>query len=533
MLLLLALACAPDPVKDVETDPVDTGTGADGGSTTPEPNLAWFRDADGDGQGDPEVPTWAPEAPDGYVELGTDCDDSDPEVYLGAVETCDDVDQDCDGEVDEDLPRFAAWPDADEDGFGDPALEESVCRLPEGYVENAEDCDDADPDAWPMAEEDWTDDRDSDCDGEVETAGPVRLSGGEVQEVQLTLPDGTATRVISVRGPAAVRLTVDLAQPSRLVLIGKEVDWTVEDLRGTVADTVRVVADAVAVTLDDPLFYDQRSTMESAYGPLASWHGAPASGAEGEGPELLLSELSTWPESEGWPACDRPTDEAPFGPGMPLALPCSGLNSPVCLTVQDQSVVALDFTGGRCEVLDLAAPMSGSTLLWSNDTLLLTEGGFGSLSRYDLGDGERQRAWLWPQSVLHYRAEALLVPGQAYADLDPSILYSYASWGDLQCGDGSNVTGIWSDELDVCTISEGLAWWPEDPVLRSYDIASGIAAGLSPPDLGEVLGLSSLLDGSLVLLFEDELRAIDPLTGSVRASVVVEGGGQGLACAGE
>ncbi len=39
---------------------------------------------------------------DGYTPDGGDCDDDDDTVYPGAVDDCDEVDSDCDGDVDED-----------------------------------------------------------------------------------------------------------------------------------------------------------------------------------------------------------------------------------------------------------------------------------------------------------------------------------------------------------------------------------------------------------------------------------------------
>jgi hypothetical protein len=61
----------------------------------------FYRDSDGDGYGDPLVSVQACAAPPGYVDNGADCDDTDPFVHPGAPETCNGIDDDCDGEVDE------------------------------------------------------------------------------------------------------------------------------------------------------------------------------------------------------------------------------------------------------------------------------------------------------------------------------------------------------------------------------------------------------------------------------------------------
>ena len=61
----------------------------------------YHADADGDGFGDPRDSdfTCAPE--EGWVEDGTDCDDTDPNVYPDAIERCDGKDTACNGRIDE------------------------------------------------------------------------------------------------------------------------------------------------------------------------------------------------------------------------------------------------------------------------------------------------------------------------------------------------------------------------------------------------------------------------------------------------
>ncbi|MFH1465472.1 MAG: MopE-related protein [Pseudomonadota bacterium] len=129
----------------------------------------WFADADADGFGDPAATGAACTPPSGSVSDGTDCDDTAPAVFPGADEWCNGVDDDCDRTVDEDdaLDAPAWFADADADGFGDPAVTGTACAPPSGSVPDGSDCDDADPDTFPGADE-WCNGHDDDCDGTVD-----------------------------------------------------------------------------------------------------------------------------------------------------------------------------------------------------------------------------------------------------------------------------------------------------------------------------------------------------------------------------
>ncbi|MFH1530226.1 MAG: putative metal-binding motif-containing protein [Pseudomonadota bacterium] len=89
-----------------------------------------------------------------------------PSEDLADAETCNDADDDCDGEIDEGLLQ-AVWYDNDEDGFGDPDVTQDVCVGPDGWVANALDCDDTDPAIHPGTEE-VCDGKDNDCNGVVD-----------------------------------------------------------------------------------------------------------------------------------------------------------------------------------------------------------------------------------------------------------------------------------------------------------------------------------------------------------------------------
>ena len=126
----------------------------------------WYLDVDDDGYGNPATEVDACTQPEGYIPTGGDCDDNHPEVAPGAPERCDEVDEDCDGAVDEDV-ESSWYIDVDEDGYGDPEGAWSGCDAPAGYVTNDFDCNDDDERMNSLAD-DICDNVDNDCDGDLD-----------------------------------------------------------------------------------------------------------------------------------------------------------------------------------------------------------------------------------------------------------------------------------------------------------------------------------------------------------------------------
>lgn len=126
----------------------------------------WYVDLDGDGFGDPARAWTACDPPEGMVANGRDCDDLDPSIRPGAIERCNGEDDDCDGQVDEDL-RATWYLDVDADGYGDSFASIDTCAPPHDYVIDGGDCDDTSPTVHPGAAE-RCNDVDDDCNGMVD-----------------------------------------------------------------------------------------------------------------------------------------------------------------------------------------------------------------------------------------------------------------------------------------------------------------------------------------------------------------------------
>jgi len=143
--------------RDCSGDPYDAANGID-----------YYEDADEDGFGNPLSSVNQCEPPAGYVTDGTDCRDDDADIFPGATEVCNGLDDDCDTIVDDGITT-TWYPDGDGDGWGAGASVDQ-CDQPVGYVDLDGDCDDTDPDIYPTAPDAPGDGVDSNCDGADGTA---------------------------------------------------------------------------------------------------------------------------------------------------------------------------------------------------------------------------------------------------------------------------------------------------------------------------------------------------------------------------
>jgi len=118
--------------------------------------------------------------PNGYIEDGTDCDDSEAFIYPGAAELCDEIDNDCNGSVDDGVEFVDWYPDRDEDGYGDENAEPtSSCEVVDGAVPDGTDCDDEDGLVNPATDEIWYDGVDQNCDGNDDDQDEDGWAGAE------------------------------------------------------------------------------------------------------------------------------------------------------------------------------------------------------------------------------------------------------------------------------------------------------------------------------------------------------------------
>lgn len=144
--------------------------------------IVWYIDGDGDGYGEATKTVESCEQPSGYALNSDDCNDELDNIYPGATEICDGIDNDCDGDTDDDDPDVDTsttgstfYADNDGDGYGDLTNTIDACYQPSGYVEDSADCLDSDELVNPDATEVCDDGIDNNCDEEY-TACELEIS---------------------------------------------------------------------------------------------------------------------------------------------------------------------------------------------------------------------------------------------------------------------------------------------------------------------------------------------------------------------
>ncbi len=226
---------------------VDEDTAADA--------VTWYQDRDLDTFGNASVSVVQCSAPSGYVVDNTDCLDTSAISYPGAPEICDELDNDCNGTVDDGpTDGITYYADADADSFGDPDVTVSECELPPGYSENWYDCDDSD-------------------------SGEPRVA-----DVTLGSPSGTG----SVSAPYdSIQDAIDAADACVIVyagtygevldLGGKNVDvWGVDG-----ADTTIIDANLPTCTSSNPTACGSVVTVASGSNATPALHGFTLTGGSG------------------------------------------------------------------------------------------------------------------------------------------------------------------------------------------------------------------------------------------------------------
>jgi hypothetical protein len=130
--------------------------------------------------------------PIGFVTNALDCNDASSYVNPNAIEICNGLDEDCDGENDNSVVFATFYEDADGDTYGDPATGQDFCLIPtELFVDNGDDCDDTNATINPAAAEVLENGIDDDCNPNTSD-----VSVGELSAFAFNLfPNPTAERI--------------------------------------------------------------------------------------------------------------------------------------------------------------------------------------------------------------------------------------------------------------------------------------------------------------------------------------------------
>ncbi len=200
----------------------------------------YYRDNDGDGAGDPSASVATCDQPSGYVETAGDCHDGRPDVYPGALETCNGTDNNCQGGETDATDPLLWYADSDADQYGNTGVTTRACFRPTGYTAVAGDCDDGLASVNPSAEE-RCNGFDDDCDTLVDDFD--------------TAPSGRTTWYVDGDGDAFGGSTTRLAcsRPSGYVSVGGDCNDAVASIYPGAVETCNGFDDDCDTQIDEGL----------------------------------------------------------------------------------------------------------------------------------------------------------------------------------------------------------------------------------------------------------------------------------------
>jgi hypothetical protein len=103
---------------------------------------------------------------DGF-DLESDCDDTNASINPESQELCDNIDNNCNDEIDEGIDVITYYTDLDQDGYGDESTAAEECSQPAGMITVGGDCDDTNPNINPGQSEITYNGIDDDCNQET------------------------------------------------------------------------------------------------------------------------------------------------------------------------------------------------------------------------------------------------------------------------------------------------------------------------------------------------------------------------------
>ena len=127
-------ACTAPPgyVERIDCNDADANINAE---------TTFYADTDGDEFGNIANTKAECMQPQGYVNDSADCDDKNKIINPNAIEICDDVDNNCNNNIDEEV-KLTFYADLDSDGFGNIGNKTELCAVTAGFTMDSSDCDD-------------------------------------------------------------------------------------------------------------------------------------------------------------------------------------------------------------------------------------------------------------------------------------------------------------------------------------------------------------------------------------------------------